>query len=117
MLKRSLRNVFASALLLWGAYANAGIDVSGTVPMVWLSGNGDLWFTVNSPTTTTYCLPQWSGLTMYIPRSDPNFIYYYGLLATAVAKAKPVYVANISIYNGSTPCNISNTGYGIMLMQ
>jgi hypothetical protein len=38
-------------------------------------------------------------------------------LATAVAKAKPVYVANVSIYNGTTQCDISKTGYGVVLMQ
>ena len=116
MLKRSILSLSA-ALLLWGTQANAGIDISGTVPMVWLHQNGDLWFTVNSPSTSTYCLPGWAGFSMYIPRSEPSFAYYYGLLVTAVAKAKPVYVANISTYNGTTPCDISKTGYGVVLMQ
>ena len=107
----------AAALLFFGTHANAGIDVSGLVPRIWLTASGDLYFIVDSPTVPTYCLPTWFGFTMYVPKGDPNFVYYYGLLATAVAKAKPVYVANVSIYNGTTQCDISKTGYGVVLMQ
>jgi len=115
MLKRYLL-ILASTLLLSTAPARAGVDVSGLVPLIWVSGNGDLWFTVNSPTVPTYCLPGWYGVTMTVPRSDPNYAYYYGLIATAVAKGKSVYIANISIYNGTTPCDITRTGYGVVLL-
>jgi len=54
---------------------------------------------------------------MYIPGSDPQFAYYYGLLLGSLTKSKAVGVFNISIYNGTTSCDVSKTGYGIMLLQ
>src|SRR5437879_6181002 len=117
MSKRLILFEVVSALLFWVTQAYAGADLRGTVPQVQLNGNGDLYFTVSDPSTSTYCLPGWAGLTMYIPKTDSNFPYYYGLLLTAVSKAKPVYIANISIYNGSTLCDITKTGYGVMLLQ
>jgi len=117
MKKRSKLAILASALFLSATQSLAGVDITGTVPMVWVASDGNLWFTVNSPSASTYCLPGWAGFSMFIPKGDPNFVYYYGLLVAAVAKAKPVYVANISTFNGTTPCDISKTGYGLVLLQ
>jgi len=93
------------------------VDIAGTVPRIWVASDGNLWFIVDTPPANTYCLPGWFGFNMFIPKGDPNFVYYYGLLVGAVAKAKPVYIANISTFNGTTACDISKTGFGIVLMQ
>lgn len=62
-----------------------------------------------------YCKPGWYGFNMYIPTSDSAFPYYYGLITSALAKGQNVYVANISHYDGSTACDLTRTGYGIVV--
>ena len=53
---------------------------------------------------------------MYIPNSHPQYAYYYGLLMVSLTKSKVVGVFNIDMYNGTTSCDISKTGYGVRLM-
>jgi hypothetical protein len=39
------------------------------------------------------------------------------MLMTAVSKGKTVLVANASIYDGTGPCDITKTGYGMMMFS
>lgn len=120
-MKKSNSKIIISSLIACGLIvsnaASAGVDISGTVPRIWVNPNGNLYFTVNNPAVNTYCAPGWYGFNMYIPKTDPNFPYYFGVLASAVANGKPVYIANISVFNGSTMCDITQTGYGVVFQQ
>lgn len=111
------------ALLFWALafdhLAFAGVDIFGTVSGMQMAPDGTLWFSISSPANSqqpgTFCANHWDGLNMYIPAGDPNFFYYYGLLMLSLSKSRQIYLGNISIYNGSTPCDITKTGYGIVV--
>jgi hypothetical protein len=104
-------------LCLGAGTAHAGADIAGPVQRVQLAPDGNLWFTMETTPVSTYCKPGWFGLTMYVPKSHPDYAYYFSILTVAVAKGKSVYVANISVFDGSTGCDITKTGYGIVLLQ
>ena len=95
--------------------AKAGVDIGGPVQAVHLAADGKLWFTMSTTTSATYCLVGWAGFNMYVPKEHPEYPYYYAMLMTAATKGKNVYVANISTFNGSGPCDITKTGYGLFL--
>ena len=116
-LSRVLLATTLAAAMVFGVaqQAAAGDDLAGPVQQLWIAPDGKLWFVMNTTHAATYCQPGWAGFNMYIPPENPQYPYYYGLLATAVSKGKNVYVANISIYNGTGPCDITKTGYGLWL--
>lgn len=96
--------------------ANAGVDVSGLVQRIWQHPNGNLYFRIDSSISDTYCQKGWWDTNMYIPAGDPNYAFYYGLLLASISKQRPIYLGNISYFNGTVPCNITQTGYGIVLL-
>lgn len=101
--------------------AHAGEDLVGQVAAVQIASDGKLWFSmIAAPGTTapsTYCKPGWAGLNLYVPKDDPEYPYYYAMLMTAVSKGKRVYVANANATpnDGTGPCDITKTGYGLMI--
>jgi hypothetical protein len=95
----------------------AGVDVTGVVSQIWIDGGGNLWFRLNNTSADAYCAFNWSNNNLYVSVSDQNFPFYYGILLASLTKSEPVDVPNISIYNGSTSCDITKTNYGIMLEQ
>lgn len=99
--------------------AHAGDDLRGQVAAVQIAPDGKLWFSMNAAAGTsapsTYCKPGWAGLNLYVPKDHAEYPYYYAMLMTAVSKGKQVYVANASIYDGTGPCDITKTGYGLMI--
>jgi hypothetical protein len=97
--------------------ASAGVDIGGYVQRMQVESNGTLWFLIDSPEAPKYCKPGWWEFNMYIPASHPQYAFYYGLLLTSLTKTKPIQLANISTFNGTEPCDISKTGYGIVLMK
>lgn len=99
--------------------AHAGVDISGAVQRMQVDGAGNLWFAMDGATSTSerYCKPGWYGFAMYIPAAHPQYPYYFALLATAVSKGKSVYIANIGVFNGSAACDITQTGFGVVLLQ
>ena len=107
----------ALALALSSLVARAGVDIAGPVQRVQLDANGNLWFAMDTTTASTYCQPGWYSLTMYVPKDNPQFPYYFAMLVAAASKGKSVYVANIDVFNGTTPCDITRTGYGLMFLQ
>lgn len=100
----------------WSA-ARGGVDIGGPVQRVHLAADGSLWFVMETTPAATYCLKGWFDFNMYVPKDHPQFPYYYAMLMAAVSKGKSVYVANISSYNGTAPCDVTKTGYGIVLPQ
>jgi hypothetical protein len=107
------------ASFIWFALladANA-VDVRGVVSGLWFKpGTNQLWFAINGQDTSPYCVPNWLGLSMYIPTTDPNFSYYYGLLLASMSKKITIYMPSISFYQNSTDCDITKTGYGFILV-
>ena len=99
--------------------AHAGDDLRGQVAAVHIASDGKLWFALTPAAGTsapsTYCKPGWGGFNLYVPRDHSEYPYYYAMLMTAVSKGKPVYVANISIYDGTGACDITKTGYGLFI--
>lgn len=104
-------------LSLVASQARAGVDIAGPVEQVHLAADGKLWFVMQTTPASTYCKPGWASLNMYVPKEHAEYPYYYAMLMTAVSKGKSVYVANISVYNGTEPCDITKTGFGLMLLQ
>lgn len=96
--------------------AFAGTDISGPVQRLHVAEDGALWFSMDTTSAQTFCKPGWFSLTMFVPANHPQYQYYYGILLTAVAKGRSVVVANISHYNGTVSCDITKTGYGLVLL-
>jgi len=58
-----------------------------------------------------------AGVNLYIPETDKSYPYYYSLVTTALVKEKSVFIANISVFDGSKACDITKTGYGLVLKK
>ena len=72
---------------------------------------------MDTTSASTYCKPGWYSLTMYVPKENPQFPYYFAMLVAAASKGKSVFVANISVFDGTGPCDITKTGYGLVFLQ
>lgn len=114
------------AIALCAAFAScapayAGYDMYGVVSRIQVKADGNLWFAITPNAgmapLSTFCAPQWAGLDLYIPSSNPQYAYYYGLLMTSLTKNKTVLIANIDVFNGVGPCDVTRTGYGLVLWQ
>jgi len=111
--KRSWRSYCVAALCASVQYASAGVDIAGQVRGVQIAADGKLWFALQPDTGSTYCQPGWAGLNMFVPRDHPEYPFYYGMLMMALSKGKNIYIPNISVFNGTTSCDITRTGYGM----
>lgn len=109
--------VLAICVLLFAGPARAGVDVSGPAARMQVAADGTLWFAMETETAVRYCRQGWWNLNMYVPKSHPEYPYYYGILLAAVSKGKSIYVANIGVFDGTGPCDITKTGYGLVLLQ
>ena len=108
-----IKKIAGALLACCAASAFAGVDVSGHITEVQVTPDG-LYFATDIPNSTTYCAVRWNNLNMLVPQSDPNYVFYYGLIMTAYSKGKLIYLGNISVFNGTTACDITKTGYGIV---
>jgi hypothetical protein len=118
MIRKWATKLGAAALALTATLtAQAGVDISGPVQRVQIAPDGTLWFAMDTTSAATYCKPGWYSLTMYVPKDNPQYPYYFAMLVAAAAKGKSVYVANISVFDGSTSCDITKTGYGLVFLQ
>lgn len=115
--KQAAKLALSLALLFPALTAQAGVDISGPVQRVQIASDGKLWFAMDTTVVSTYCKPGWNALTMFVPKDHPEYPYYFAMLLAAASKGKSVYVANISIYDGSGPCDITKTGYGLVFIQ
>jgi hypothetical protein len=116
LLKKALQALTFVSLLVGSTAVFAGTDIAGPVQRMHLAEDGTLWFAMDTTIAQTFCKPGWMSLTMYVPPNHPQYAYYYGMLMTAVAKGKSVYIGNISVFNGTTACDITKTGYGLVLL-
>lgn len=112
-----LKLALALVLVTSSINANAGVDIYGQVQRVQIAGDGTLWFAMDATAAATFCKPGWNTMTMYVPATHPQYRYYYAMLLSAVSMGKRVLVANISVFNGSTSCDITQTGYGLTLLD
>ncbi|MET1256514.1 hypothetical protein [Aliikangiella maris] len=104
-------------LLIFSNISLAGTDISSTVERIQIKGDGKLWLKMTDARFDQYCKPGWNGFNLYIPESDKSFPYYYGLVTSALAKGQKLFIANISIGNGSSACDITQTGFGVVLQK
>ncbi len=95
--------------------SHAGVDLGGKVMRIQLDNSANLWFKMDNPAFDTYCKKGWFDFNLYVPKNSPDFPYIYSTLMTALESGKPLYLANISTFNGSTPCDLTKTGYGIVI--
>jgi hypothetical protein len=105
------------AMTLAAASSYAGVDITGPVQRVQVAADGTLWFAMDTTAASTYCKPGWYSLTMYVPKDNPQYPYYFAMLVAAASKGNSVKVANISVFDGSTACDITKTGYGLVFIQ
>jgi putative methionine-R-sulfoxide reductase with GAF domain len=54
---------------------------------------------------------------MYVPANHPQYTYYYGILMTALTKGKVVDIPNISVFDGTTACDVTKTECGITILK
>jgi hypothetical protein len=104
------------------ALSNAqATDIRGIVSSMQIKpGSDQLWFSIAplyGANVSLYCQAGWAGLTMYVPTTDPDYPYYYGLLLTSLTKNISIYLANISFYSNSPACDVTKTGYGVLLLN
>lgn len=102
-------------LIAFASTSFAGVDIGGHVTRLWIDGGGNVWFKLDNDSADPYCAKGWYDFNLYVPAADPNYPYLYGLLMTAASKKQSIYVANISVFNGSTACDVTRTGYGLVL--
>ncbi len=105
---------FASALCASNV-AFAGTDITGVVAQMWVDSVGNLWFRLNNASADAYCAQNWGSNNLYVPAANANYVFFYGLVLASHTKSLTLYIPNISVFNGSTSCDITQTGYGMML--
>jgi hypothetical protein len=93
----------------------AGYDATGVAVQMSLDAAGNLWFRLNNTNADSYCALGWYNNNLYVPATDPSFAFYYGIVLASVSKSQALVVPNISVFNGTTSCDITKTGYGLML--
>jgi hypothetical protein len=103
--------------VLFSGLCHAGVDLQSTVERLKVSGDGKLWIKMTSSRFDDYCKPGWYGFNMYIPESDPSYPFYYAVLNTALSNGNNVYLANISHFDGTTACDLTKTGYGVVIQR
>ena len=115
--KLRLLNKIACIFLLFGfsQTCSAGYDVTGLIEGVQINADG-IRFGFHSGGASKYCADAWNGMNFYIPATNPTFPYYYTLIVSAFNKKQTIYMGNISVFNGTTPCDVSQTGYGIVVL-
>jgi hypothetical protein len=112
-----MKKIFVLILALLPMLTMAGTDLSGKVERMAIRGDGNLWIKLNNASFDTYCKPGWFGFNLYIPTQSADYPYFYGLVTTALAQDKTLYIANISTYNGSTACDLTKTSFGIVMLK
>lgn len=108
-----LKAIFTALLI--SPVSDAGVDLVSTIQRIKFNGDGKLWLKMANSQFDQYCSPGWNGFNLYIPQSDSSFPYYYGLVLSAMSKEQELHIANISKFDGSSACDLTKTGYGIVV--
>lgn len=107
--------LLAACVFSTGAFA--GVDLNGPVTKAQMAPEG-FYFLLTAASSATYCKAGWAGLNMFVPKDHPDFFQYYGIVLTALTKAKNLYIANVDLgNNGTAACDVTKNGYGVMLLQ
>ena len=116
IIKSTFANILLFSALLLGVNKGclAGYDVTGPIEAVQINNDG-IHFAFHSAGAAKYCADGWANMNFYVPSTSPSFAYFYTLIVSAFNKKQTVYMGNISVFNGSTPCDITQTGYGIFI--
>lgn len=100
--------------LCFSIHAFAGFDVTGKITSIQLNDAG-LYFAFSNRAADEYCKVGWASLSFYVPAKHKDYPYYYGLISTANIHKQTVRIANISVFDGTTACDITKTGYGLVV--
>ena len=111
MMKKVL---LAIALTAISAITQAGGDLKAKISYLHLKGDGKLWIKTDNDQFNQYCKRGWHHFNLYLETDTKDFPYYYGLLAAAYSKGQTIRISNIIMYDGSAPCDIVKTGYGVV---
>ena len=113
-----MKNFFLMAALIsanfFSSHALAGYDHAGIVSKMWIQNEGMYLEMPGLP--AQYCAAVWNGANVFVPKSNENYELYYGLALAAITKGSRLYLGNVSVFNGSTVCDTTKTGYNIVLM-
>ena len=112
-----MKRLFFVVLMVLSFDIFAGADLKGKIARTWLDQSGNLWMKMDSAAFDNYCKPGWYNFNLYIPSTDKSFPYYYGMITSAQAKQQYVYLANMSTFDGSKACDLTKTGYGIVVLS
>ena len=112
-----MKYILAAVLTVFSMVSFAATDIQSTIERVQLKGDGNLWIKMTNSGFDRFCKPGWHGFNLFIPQSDAAFPYYYGLVTSALAKGQDLYIANIDVFDGSTHCDLTKTGYGIVVQK
>lgn len=97
--------------------AFGGTDIVGKVVAVHIDSSS-LKFELKGASVATYCAGGWAGLNMIVPKTDPQFPYYYSQVLAAYKENWNVYIGNVSaLGTGIQYCDITKTGYGILVIK
>jgi len=116
-MKLFLNTTLLLFLVTFSSYGVAGVDLTSQIDRIQINGDGNLWVKLADPRFDAYCKSGWFGFNVYIPQTDKNYPYYYGLITTALTKNLSVRISNISHFDGTKACDITQTGYGIVLLK
>jgi len=116
-MKLFLQIIFLLLLVTFSKHGVSGTDLTSKIDRIQINGDGKLWIKLSEPRFDEFCKPAWFGFNVYIPQSDKNYPYYYGLVTTALTHSHYVRISNISYFDGTKPCDITQTGYGIVLLK
>jgi hypothetical protein len=105
------------SLVTFSNYGFSGTDLVGKVERIQINSDGMLWIKLSEPRFDEFCKVGWYGFNAYIPQSDKNYPYYYGLITTALTNDHYVRISNISHFDGTKACDITQTGYGLVLLK
>jgi hypothetical protein len=109
--------LFIFLLVTFSNYGFSATDLVGKIDRIQINGDGKLWIKLSEARFNEFCKPGWYGFNVYIPQSDKNYPYYYGLITTALTHSHNVRISNISYFDGTKACDITQTGYGIVLLK
>lgn len=105
--------VLLSSLFSFSIFA--GVDFTGKIESVWLEDDDKFWFKIDHQGVDEYCSSTWFGFNLYVLKSDPDFAYYYALITSALVQNQSVRVSNVDSLDPDEPCDISATGYGLVV--
>jgi hypothetical protein len=117
MLINNLKKLTFILLAFTSFYTFAGVDVVAKIQHLHIKGDGKLWLKLDSAIIDQHCKKGWHDFNVYIKTDDKNYPFYFALLASAHSKGQRIRLSNISMFDGTTACDIAATGYGVVVYE